>query len=69
MDIYVRLLVARKKENMKRVKDKELQNIHGGGISASFITAAVRAINSLLDLGRSLGTAVRRIRSGSICSL
>lgn len=54
---------------MKKLKEKELKNIQGGGISASFITAAVRAINSLLDLGRSLGTAVRRIQNGSICSL
>lgn len=54
---------------MKKLKEKELKNIQGGGISASLITAAVRAINSLLDLGRSLGTAVRRIQNGSICSL
>lgn len=54
---------------MKRLKEQELKNIQGGGISASFITAAVRAVTSILDLGRSLGTAIRRIRSGSICSL
>ena len=69
MAIFVHLPADRKKENMKKLKEKELRNIQGGGISASFITAAVRAVTSLLELGRSLGTAVRRIHSGSVCSL
>lgn len=54
---------------MKILSNDELKNINGGGISASIITAAVRAINSLLELGRSFGTAIRRIQSGSVCSL
>ena len=54
---------------MKNLSNKELKNINGGGISASIITASVRAINSLLELGRSLGTAIRRIQSGSVCSI
>lgn len=54
---------------MKVLKKEELEVINGGGISASFITATVRAVTSLLDLGRSLGTAIRRISSGTVCSL
>lgn len=54
---------------MNKLKTKELKDIQGGGISASFITATVRAVTSLLELGRSLGTAIRRIHSGSVCSL
>lgn len=54
---------------MKKITEKDLKEIQGGGISASIITAAVRAMNSLLELGRSLGTAVRRIQSGSVCSI
>lgn len=54
---------------MELLKEEELKNIQGGGISASFITAVVRAFTGLLDLGRSLGTSIRRIQSGSVCSL
>lgn len=49
------------------LKKEELLNINGGSISASYITALVRGINSLLELGRSLGSALRRIFSGNIC--
>lgn len=50
-----------------QISKNELLNISGGAISASYITAIVRGINSLLDLGRSFGTAIRRILSGTIC--
>ena len=46
---------------------EELLKIEGGAISAAYITALVRGINSLLDLGRSLGTALRRVISGIKC--
>lgn len=49
------------------MSDNELKAIIGGSISASFITAIVRGINTLLDLGRSFGTAIRRITSGQKC--
>lgn len=49
---------------------RELFSIVGGiSISGTLINAFVRGINAILDLGRSLGTAIRRIRSGSICTL
>ena len=45
----------------------ELLNIKAGNVTASYITALVRGINSLLDLGRSLGTAIRRAFTGLSC--
>lgn len=54
---------------MKKLNNKSLKQINGGGISASFITSIVRAFTAVLDLGRSVGTAFRRIQTGSICSL
>lgn len=45
----------------------ELLSIEGGAISAAYLTAIVRGVNALLDLGRSLGTAIRRVIAGSIC--
>ena len=53
---------------MKELKREELLNITGGGISAAWLNAAARAVNTLLDLGRSLGTAIRRSISGNVCS-
>ena len=48
----------------------ELKEINVGlNITAALISSAIRGLNSLLDLGRSLGTAIRRIRYGRMCSL
>ena len=52
-----------------RLEDRELMDIVGGAISASMISAVVRGINSILDLERSIGTAIRRLQNGKICSL
>lgn len=54
---------------MKELSNIELMDIKGGSnfIGATFITAITRAGNLLLDLGRSLGTSLRRIVSDNIC--
>lgn len=49
------------------IKDEELKNIQGGAIGSTMITALVRGINTILDLGRSLGTAIRRIQTKNMC--
>ena len=54
---------------MKKLNKEEMLNISGGGISASFKNALARGINTLLDLGRSLGTSIRRSISGKVCSI
>ena len=55
---------------MRELKKEELLNISGGaGISASWLNAVSRAVTTLLDLGRSLGTSIRRSVSGKICSV
>ncbi len=46
---------------------EELLNIVGGAISGTMINAIVRAVNAVLEVGRSLGTAIRMIASGSRC--
>lgn len=48
---------------------RELKSIEGGAITAAFINAIARGIDTILDLGRSVGTAIRRIGSGSLCSI
>ena len=52
---------------MELEKEKLLQIEGGVNLTGTLITAFTKAINSLLDVGRSLGTAIRRINSGQIC--
>ena len=55
---------------MIELKKEELLKIEGGiNITGTLINAWVRGINALLDLGRSLGTAIRRVSSNNICPL
>ena len=51
------------------LNDKELKNIVGGTITATFINAIVKGLSLLIELGKSLGSSVRRITSGSTCSV
>lgn len=49
---------------------KQLLSINGGmKISGTLINSFAKGINAILSLGRSLGTAIRRIGSNSICPL
>ena len=52
---------------MIELQKTELLNINGGNISGTMVNAFVKALDSLLDLGRSLGTAIRRIATGNLC--
>lgn len=56
---------------MKVLKKEELLNVSGGAsISySSMINAISKGINTFLELGRSVGSAIRRIHSGSICGV
>lgn len=47
----------------------ELKQIRGGAFSGTLINALIRGINSFLDLGRSLGSAIRMIGAGKYCKL
>ena len=56
---------------MRELNNKELMNIEGGAnwFTASFFNAASRTISTLMDIGRSLGSAIRRAISGKVCSI
>ena len=55
---------------MKELNNKELLSIEGGiNITGSFINSIVRGVDIVLDLGRSVGTAIRRYQDNSICPL
>lgn len=56
---------------MKELNNKELMNIEGGAnwLTASFFNAAARTVETILGVGRSLGSAIRRLVNGKICSI
>lgn len=56
---------------MIELKREELLSISGGAnyLTASFLNAVSRAITTLVDLGRSLGTSIRRSISGKVCKI
>ena len=51
------------------MKESELILISGGGLSASFMNAVSRGIKNILDLGRTVGSAIRRIKTGRFCTI
>lgn len=52
-----------------KLDKKELIEIYGGAssISGTMINAFVKAIDILLEVGRSLGSAIRRVGDGRSC--
>ena len=55
---------------MRELKNSELLEVSGGGlITATFINAAARFASTLLEMGRSLGTAVVRGLNKSYCTV
>lgn len=55
---------------MYEVSDCDALEIKGGfNLTGAMLNGIYRAINSLLAAGRSLGTAIRMIQAGKMCSL
>ena len=53
---------------MIELNNNELMNIEGGaGFTATLLNAVSRTISTVIDLGRSLGSALRRVISGNVC--
>ena len=47
---------------------EELVKVKGGGVlTATFLNAISRAVETIYDLGRSLGSSIRMIISGTKC--
>ena len=55
---------------MRELNNEELMSIEGGaGFTAALLNAASRAISTLMELGRNLGSAIRRTINGSVCPI
>ena len=50
-----------------RLKDNELLFVIGGAISSQLINAFVRLITSVVEVGRMIGTSIRRVFSKNYC--
>lgn len=50
-------------------KNELLLIIGGGSVTGTLINAFARGINVLLELGRSLGTSIRRIGGNKLCPM
>ncbi len=56
---------------MNKLTKEELIQIVGGStniFTATFLNAIARCINSILDVGRAIGSSIARLKSGNICS-
>jgi len=54
---------------MRKLNDKELENIIGGSISSSIINAFTNVIKVIQSAGNEFGSALRRIVEGNMCPL
>ena len=55
---------------MIKISKEEMKKIDGGiNFTASFLGYFVRGVDSFMDIGRSLGSAFRRISAGKVCPL
>ena len=53
---------------MREINEKECENIEGGlSISGTLINSFTAGIKILLELGRSLGSSIRRFNDGKYC--
>ena len=48
---------------------KELQNVSGGAISPTLINSIAKGLSLLFELGRAVGSGIRRATSGKTCSI
>ena len=55
---------------MQVIKESELDKIYGGdSVSGTFINAVVNVIEIIKDAGYSIGSGIRRICEGDLCSI
>ena len=54
---------------MKKLNDNEMKNIIGGGFSGNLWNALTKGFSIFSDMGRYVGSAIRRLLSNNICNL
>jgi len=55
---------------MTKLEKQEMLTINGGAtINGTWINSFVRCVTIFFEIGQSLGTAIRRSMSGSVCKV
>jgi len=54
---------------MKELNKQQLLKINGGSVTPALINALVRGMTTVLELGRSFGSAIRRALGGRACPI
>ncbi len=55
---------------MKELSKQELLCVYGGtSFTGTLMSALARGIDSIMDIGRSLGTAIRRMQGNRLCPI
>lgn len=52
---------------VKLTNEQMLEIIGGASITAAFLNGLSRAITTIMDLGRTLGSSIRRGFNGKVC--
>ena len=50
-----------------KIEESKLHDITGGGVSGTLITAVVKAVTLIVELGRAVGSAIRTAQTGYKC--
>ena len=51
------------------MSNEELMQVQGGAFSASMLNAIVKAVNTIFELGRTVGSAIRRLKENKMCQI
>lgn len=55
---------------MHKLKTYELREIDGGfSLTGTLVDAFTKGLETILDIGRSLGSSLRRINEGNLCEI
>jgi len=54
---------------VKELPDQEMASISGGGLTSSIINAINNVINTLYELGKETGSALRRLTNNQYCPI
>lgn len=50
------------------ITDTELKTIYGGfSFSAAFLNALVKGVSTFFEIGKRIGSSIRRVKTGTIC--
>lgn len=63
MDLLIRISVILK----MKLKNQELVLVKGGAINSQLINAFVRLITSVVEVGRMIGSSIRRVVGKNYC--